>query len=183
MYSPRGQNWGFPLYDWDALRAQDYAFWRQRLGYADRFYTAYRIDHVLGFFRIWAISAAESDAYIGAFEPSERMRRPELISLGFSDERIRWLSKPHVPEWKIQASEQQCLAEQPAADRKASLGRGAWRTCARPASFAIRKSRFSSLIRQSGARAISMRSSRTCVRDFPKAGHSLDEYARGMGDW
>jgi 4-alpha-glucanotransferase len=50
MYSPRGQNWGFPLYDWDALRVQDYAYWRQRLSYADKFYTAYRIDHVLGFF-------------------------------------------------------------------------------------------------------------------------------------
>jgi 4-alpha-glucanotransferase len=182
MYSPRGQNWGFPLYDWDALRAQDYAFWRQRLGYADRFYTAYRIDHVLGFFRIWAISAAESDAYIGAFEPSERMRRPELISLGFSDERIRWLSKPHVPEWKIQASEQQCLAEQPAADRKAALARRL--EDLRAACFVRIKEEplflFNPAIRGTADIYALFPDLR---RDFPEAGHSLDEYARGMGDW
>jgi len=109
MYSPRGQNWGFPLYNWDALRAQNYGFWRQRLQTADNFYTAYRIDHVLGFFRIWAISFHESDAYLGAFKPSRYLELVELKSMGFSDERIAWLSKPHIAEWKIQEAEKKCL--------------------------------------------------------------------------
>ncbi len=109
MYSPRGQNWGFPLYDWDALRERDYGFWRQRLQAADNYYTAYRIDHVLGFFRIWAISIHESDAYLGVFEPSRYLELAELKSMGFSDERIAWLSKPHIPEWKIREAEKRCL--------------------------------------------------------------------------
>ena len=109
MYSPRGQNWGFPLYDWDALRERDYSFWRQRLQAADSYYTAYRIDHVLGFFRIWAISIHESDAYLGTFEPSRYLELAELKSMGFSDERIAWLSKPHISEWKIREAEKRCL--------------------------------------------------------------------------
>ena len=109
MYSPRGQNWGFPLYDWNALRARNYDFWRQRLQAAENFYSGYRIDHVLGFFRIWAISIHESDAYLGAFEPSGYLEPAELNSMGFSDERLTWLSKPHIPEWKIQKAEKRCL--------------------------------------------------------------------------
>ena len=213
MYSPRGQNWGFPLYNWDALRAQDFAFWRRRLGYADRFYTAYRIDHVLGFFRIWAISAAESDAYIGAFEPSERVGRDELISLGFSDERIRWLSKPHVPEWKIQSAEKQCLDAVPAVEERAGAAQPA---AEQPAAeqHAIKQpvAEQSAADRKSvlAQRLVDLRAAcfvrikeeplflfnpeirgtadiyalfQDLRRDFPEASHSLDEYARRMGDW
>jgi len=65
---------------------------------------------VLGFFRIWAISIheRETNAYLGAFEPSQKLGRDELHEMGFSDERITWLSKPHIPEWKIIAAEKKC---------------------------------------------------------------------------
>jgi 4-alpha-glucanotransferase len=183
MYSPRGQNWGFPLYDWEALRAQGYAFWRQRLGYADNFYTAYRIDHVLGFFRIWAIDEFENDAYLGVFEPSVRMSRAELSALGFSDERIRWLSKPHVPEWKIQSAEKQCLeAFAAGADRKMAFARGL--EDVRRACFVRIKDEplflFSPEIR--GTSDISVLFS-ALRRNFPEADRSLADYARSMGDW
>jgi len=193
MYSPRGQNWGFPLYDWDALRVRDYAFWRQRLGYADEFYTSYRIDHVLGFFRIWAISAHESEAYLGVFDPSERVSRAELRSLGFPDERLTWLSRPHVPEWKIQDAEKKCLdefatvagslgGEQSVADKKANFARRL--ASVRAACFARINNEPLFLFSKDIRGTADIYGLFSDVRhDFPEAGHSLDEYARGMSDW
>lgn len=198
MYSPRGQNWGFPLYNWDALKAGDYAFWRQRLAYADQFYTSYRIDHVLGFFRIWAISAFESEAFLGEFEPSERLARSELSALGFSDERITWLSKPHIPEWKIQNMEARCIdafnrAEgaphvsqagdtKASADRRISLEQHLDHL--RQACFARIKNEplflFSPQIRGSA----DINSKVAALKgDFPQAASALSDYAQSMCEW
>lgn len=55
MYAAEGQNWGYPIYDWDAIAADDYRWWRERLKVASNLYDLYRLDHVVGFFRIWAI--------------------------------------------------------------------------------------------------------------------------------
>jgi len=97
MYSYLGQNWGFPLYDWDAMAANGYRFWTERLVEADKYYSAYRIDHVLGFFRIWSLGERESTGYLGRFVPDVPLRRAEFDEAGFSEERLRWLSEPHVP--------------------------------------------------------------------------------------
>ncbi len=105
MYAQLGQNWGFPIYDWDALAREGYGFWRERLAAASTFYTAYRIDHVLGFFRIWALSVCERTGYLGRFVPDAYITRDELAARGFSPERIRWLSEPHLrTEGLIRAS-------------------------------------------------------------------------------
>jgi 4-alpha-glucanotransferase len=98
MYSVSGQNWGFPLYRWDEIERSGYAFWKERLRSADHFYSLYRIDHVLGFFRIWAVDKAERDGFLGHFIPEFPISYPELYALGFDAPRIRWLSKPHVRE-------------------------------------------------------------------------------------
>ena len=55
MYSKDGQNWQFPLYNWPEMEKEHYAWWQQRLNLASRLYDIFRIDHVVGFFRIWAI--------------------------------------------------------------------------------------------------------------------------------
>ncbi|MDP1880046.1 MAG: 4-alpha-glucanotransferase [Parachlamydiaceae bacterium] len=55
MYSEEGQNWGFPLYHWESLSRTNYQWWRERLKWANRYYHIYRIDHIVGFFRIWSI--------------------------------------------------------------------------------------------------------------------------------
>jgi 4-alpha-glucanotransferase len=55
MYSQAGQNWGFPLYNWDVEENQGFAFWKERLKIAEKLYHIYRLDHIVGFFRIWAI--------------------------------------------------------------------------------------------------------------------------------
>lgn len=57
MYAPDGQDWGFPLYRWDVLEKAGFPFWRQRLKVASDLYHLYRVDHVVGLFRIWAAKA------------------------------------------------------------------------------------------------------------------------------
>lgn len=98
MFSELGQNWGFPIYDWEALAREDYSFWKDRLRQAAKFYGAYRIDHVLGFFRIWALPEREESGYLGAFEPSAALSREDLGAAGFSEDRLRWISEPHIRE-------------------------------------------------------------------------------------
>lgn len=49
-----GQNWGIPLYRWDVMAHDNYAWWRRRLAYTTSIFTIYRIDHILGFYRIYA---------------------------------------------------------------------------------------------------------------------------------
>lgn len=96
MFSSLGQNWGFPVYDWQVLEQSDFSWWRSRVRQASKFYHAYRIDHVLGFFRIWAIPTEHESGILGRFEPSAALSRAELHAAGFSDDRIRWLAEPHV---------------------------------------------------------------------------------------
>lgn len=96
MFASLGQNWGFPVYDWDALKEDAYSFWIDRLKQADKFYSAFRIDHVLGFFRIWSLSSHDYSGYLGNFLPSVGISRRDLVALGFDSSRIRWLSEPHI---------------------------------------------------------------------------------------
>lgn len=96
MFSSLGQNWRFPIYDWDALAERDYAWWRLRLQEAQRYYHAFRIDHVLGFFRIWAIPTGDDSGVSGYFKPQHGIHTDDLRSIGFDEGRIRWLSEPHL---------------------------------------------------------------------------------------
>lgn len=67
-YNRLGQKWDFPIFDWEAMRKENFSWWRQRLTVASHLYHIYRIDHVVGFFRIWAIPK-EADAISGHFIP------------------------------------------------------------------------------------------------------------------
>jgi 4-alpha-glucanotransferase len=69
-YSKVGQNWGFPLYNYEALEKDQFQFWKQRLNCASRFYHIYRIDHIVGFFRIWGIPQGK-EAKDGIFIPED----------------------------------------------------------------------------------------------------------------
>jgi 4-alpha-glucanotransferase len=71
MFNKEGQYWGFPLYEWEKIAEEGYHWWRQRLQYAQNFYHIYRIDHIVGFFRIWAIPRGEK-ATKGQFLPQDR---------------------------------------------------------------------------------------------------------------
>lgn len=73
MYSRDGQYWGFPLYDWEELEKRDYSFWKKRLEFASNLYHLYRIDHVVGFFRMWAIALGKP-AKEGSFIPADEQQ-------------------------------------------------------------------------------------------------------------
>lgn len=70
MYSVEGQNWGCPIYNWEMLAQEDYLWWRRRLEVASAFYDLYRIDHIVGFFRIWAIPQGRL-GHEGSFVPED----------------------------------------------------------------------------------------------------------------
>ncbi|MBF0320993.1 MAG: 4-alpha-glucanotransferase [Nitrospirae bacterium] len=94
MFSESGQNWGFPCYNWDALEKDDYKWWRQRLKQASKFYHAYRIDHVLGFFRIWGIPEKEQSGILGYFTPAVQITKADLIKYGFNEDQIKSFVHP-----------------------------------------------------------------------------------------
>lgn len=97
-----GQNWGFPTYNWKNLKSKNYSWWIERLKNAQKFYDAYRLDHILGFFRIWAIPENDCNALNGHTEPFAAIKKDVLYESGFDDDRIRWLSEPHVPTHVIE---------------------------------------------------------------------------------
>jgi 4-alpha-glucanotransferase len=97
MYSPDGQNWGFPIYNWEEQEKDNYAWWKKRLAIAGKYYQAYRIDHVLGFFRIWASSHNDYSSALGRYVPYMPVTTGDLKKLGFDKSRIRWVSQPHIP--------------------------------------------------------------------------------------
>lgn len=95
--NPTGQNWGFPTYNWKYLKSIDYLWWIDRLKVASRYYGAYRLDHVLGFFRIWAVPERDNTAVLGHADPFKAITKKMLQDIGFDEGRIRWLTQPHVP--------------------------------------------------------------------------------------
>jgi 4-alpha-glucanotransferase len=96
MYSPEGQNWGFPTYNWQAQSKDAYGWWKARLKTAEKYYQAYRIDHVLGFFRIWASNRAENSSLLGRYIPYIPVNANDFKELQFDKGRIRWISQPHI---------------------------------------------------------------------------------------
>lgn len=74
-FSATGQLWGNPLYDWRALRVEDYRWWVERLRHNLRDFDAIRLDHFRGFVAYWAVQAGAPDARVG------RWRRGPGVSL------------------------------------------------------------------------------------------------------
>ena len=95
MFSYGGQNWGFPTYRWDVLEQDNYSWWKSRLAQASKFYHAYRIDHVLGFFRIWSIPEQEVTGIMGRFNPCIPLTWDVLHGAGFCRESLEYLRNPN----------------------------------------------------------------------------------------
>ena len=81
-FSDDGQNWGFPTYNWDEMLKDDCSWWVRRFRKMAEYFDAYRIDHVLGFFRIWEIPVPEKSGLMGQFAPALGMSREEIESYG-----------------------------------------------------------------------------------------------------
>ncbi len=82
-FSADGQNWGFPTYKWEKMALDGYSWWKRRLKYMSNFFDAYRIDHILGFFRIWEIPSYVSSGLSGHFRPSMPLTAEEIEKAGF----------------------------------------------------------------------------------------------------
>lgn len=75
-----GQNWGFPTYNWQRMQDDDFRWWRRRLQHMSRYFDAFRIDHILGFFRIWEIPAGVSSGLLGHFSPALPLSPGEMLA-------------------------------------------------------------------------------------------------------
>ena len=77
-FSVLGQNWGFPTYNWDAMAEDGFQWWKERFRKMSEYCDAYRIDHILGFFRIWQIPLDAVHGLLGYFNPALPMSADEL---------------------------------------------------------------------------------------------------------
>ncbi len=82
-FAAEGQNWGFPSYNWEAMSKDGYAWWQRRLQVMARYFDAYRIDHILGFFRIWEIPKTAKSGLLGHFSPALPLSVKEIEKQGF----------------------------------------------------------------------------------------------------
>ena len=82
-FSADGQNWGFPTYNWEKMAEDDFAWWKSRLAKMSEYFDAFRIDHILGFFRIWEIPLWTKSGLNGYFNPALPFPAHELQAQGF----------------------------------------------------------------------------------------------------
>jgi 4-alpha-glucanotransferase len=68
-FAVKGQNWGFPTYNWARMQEDGFAWWKQRFKQMSLYFDAFRIDHILGFFRIWSIPMDAVQGILGHFVP------------------------------------------------------------------------------------------------------------------
>lgn len=83
-FSRDGQNWSFPTYNWDEMALDGYAWWKRRLGKMSEYFDAFRIDHILGFFRIWEIPVPFKSGLEGHFNPALPYSTQELRERGLA---------------------------------------------------------------------------------------------------
>ncbi len=89
-FATEGQNWGFPTYNWAKMKEDGYSWWQKRFQKMAQYFDLYRIDHILGFFRIWSIQPQFTSAIMGQFNPAKPFSQKELIKSlpNFSVERF-----------------------------------------------------------------------------------------------
>lgn len=94
-YAEDGQNWGFPTYNWQEMSKDGFAWWRGRMQKLNEYFDALRIDHILGFFRIWSIPLNQQSGTLGLFNPRLPFSGEELASYGINGNPERFV-KPFV---------------------------------------------------------------------------------------
>ena len=100
-FSVNGQNWGFPTYNWDAMLEDGCQWWLRRFRKMAEYFDAYRIDHVLGFFRIWEIPLHSVHGLLGQFSPALPMSPTEIESYGLWF-RKDFMTRPYITDWVLE---------------------------------------------------------------------------------
>lgn len=96
-FSVEGQNWGFPTYNWEEMERDNFAWWKRRFQKMADNFDAYRIDHILGFFRIWEMSSHHVQGLLGHFSPALPLSTEELHHWGFPFDEQR-MARPYIHE-------------------------------------------------------------------------------------
>lgn len=94
-FSKNGQNWGFPTFNWERMSKSNYKWWSNRFHKMEEYFDAYRIDHILGFFRIWEISKDDIWGLKGQFSPALPYKLEDLRNLGL-DLSLKKMTKPFI---------------------------------------------------------------------------------------
>ncbi|TGK86948.1 4-alpha-glucanotransferase [Leptospira noumeaensis] len=102
-FSKTGQTWGFPVLNWDVLEKSNYSWWKERLSYLENFFHLYRVDHVIGMYRIWSIPKDDSTALRGWFHPQFGITKEEFLNVGLDPKRFELLGLIHefIPDHYI----------------------------------------------------------------------------------
>lgn len=96
-FSDDGQNWGFPTYNWDEMAKDGFAWWKARLTKMAEYFDAYRLDHILGFFRIWSIPSSQTRGLMGTFDPAIPINVKEFEDRGVRFDFARFCT-PYLEE-------------------------------------------------------------------------------------
>ena len=97
-FSVNGQNWGLPTYNWDVMEKDNYLWWKKRFSKMAEYFTAYRIDHILGFFRIWEIPFHSVHGLLGQFVPALPMSLDEIKSFGLNFNK-EFMTRPFISDY------------------------------------------------------------------------------------
>ncbi len=90
-----GQYWGFPTYNWDEMAKDGFLWWRKRFQKMQDYFDAYRIDHILGFFRIWQMPKTDVWGLCGHFSPALPYSAQDLWNMGVKLDLDR-MTRPYI---------------------------------------------------------------------------------------
>lgn len=93
----KGQNWSFPTYNWPRMKETGFAWWKRRFGQMGSYFDAFRIDHILGFFRIWSIPIEQVEGIMGHFVPAIPVHIGEFGARGIWFDHTRY-ARPFISD-------------------------------------------------------------------------------------
>ena len=96
-FTAKGQNWGFPTYNWEVMQQDGFTWWRKRFEQMSSYFDAFRIDHILGFFRIWSIPAHAVEGIMARFVPAIPVSINEIFERKIVFERHRY-TQPFITD-------------------------------------------------------------------------------------
>ncbi|MBV6647150.1 MAG: 4-alpha-glucanotransferase [Cyclobacteriaceae bacterium] len=99
-FSISGQNWGFPTYNWKEMALDGFKWWRHRMVNMSKYFDVFRIDHILGFFRIWEIPWEHVEGIMGRFNPALPVHRNEFSDWGLYFDEMRFC-KPYIRQHMV----------------------------------------------------------------------------------
>lgn len=114
QFTDLGQNWGFPTYNWEAMKADGYQWWKNRFKALEQYFDAMRIDHILGFFRIWRIPYSATQGILGYFYPAIPVTENEFQQRGIPFNANRYC-KPYINDqilWNYFGDEREAIHQQ-----------------------------------------------------------------------